>query len=98
MSETNINTMFFLHEVINDYLHHHHMSLRELSVRSEIPYSTIYSWSLGGRPKDLIKLKKLADSMLISLDQLIFKTTPKIELEDSKKIELKIELIIKKEK
>ena len=96
MSGFNEISEFLLHEVIHEFLGQHKISLRELSVQSEIPYSTIYSWSLGGKPKDLTKLKKLADTMELSLDQLIFKELSK-EISPLRTIQVKVEVTIKKE-
>ena len=96
MDRINQSDQFLLHKVIEEFLRLHNMSLRELSAVAEIPYSTIYSWSLGGKPKDIAKLKQLANAMNLSLDHLIFKKD--YEDEDSNKvIKMKVELIIRRD-
>ena len=96
MDRVNQFDEFLLHEVIEEFLLGHNMSLRELSTQADIPYSTIYSWSLGGKPKDIAKLKQLANVMGLSLDHLIFKQESQ-EDSGNKVIQMKVELVIKRE-
>ncbi|MCT4641817.1 MAG: helix-turn-helix domain-containing protein [Bacteriovoracaceae bacterium] len=48
------------------------LSLRLLSRETNIPYSTLFSWREGRPPKDMVKAKRLADYLEISLDELMF--------------------------
>ena len=47
-------------------------SLKALSRELEIPYTTLYSWSLNRTPRNLWALKKLADFADLRVDQLLF--------------------------
>ncbi len=42
-------------------------SFRGLSNKAKVPYSTLFSWTEGRCPKDMIKAKRLADYLEISL-------------------------------
>lgn len=48
------------------------LSVKDLSKLSGIPVSTLHEW-LGGRtPRDLVKVKKVAEALKISFNQLLF--------------------------
>src|SRR5690348_11139746 len=48
------------------------LSLKEISCHTGIPYSTLHTWLEDRQPKDVLKVKKLADYLGVSLDFLLF--------------------------
>ena len=66
------------------------LSIKELSDMSGVPTSTLHEWQNGRSPRDPVKAKKLADSLDLTLDQLLFD-------EQLKKEPLQIEQIIKED-
>ena len=47
-------------------------SLKALSARTGIPYSTLHTWLQNRQPKDIVKVKRLADHLGVTLQQLLF--------------------------
>ncbi|MCT4642768.1 MAG: helix-turn-helix domain-containing protein [Bacteriovoracaceae bacterium] len=58
--------------VIKHYLENRRLSLRELAAKAQIPYSTLHSWQENRTPKDIEKVKRLANTIGINVDELIF--------------------------
>lgn len=56
------------------------ISLREISVQTKIPYSTLHTWLENRQPKDIVKVKALADFLSVSLHYLLFGEDEKIGL------------------
>lgn len=48
------------------------LALRTLSDRTGIPYSTLYTWLDHRAPKDLLKVKILAEHFHMKVDDLLF--------------------------
>jgi len=69
---TDIANEIKIREVIKAKVYELRIPLKELSRRTRIPYSTLFSWSEGRPPKDLVKAKRLAEYFQMSLDELLF--------------------------
>src|SRR5690348_3361475 len=48
------------------------VGLKELSRQTGIPYSTLHTWLSDRQPKDILKVKTLADFLGVNLDFLLF--------------------------
>ncbi len=55
------------------------IELKQVSLETNIPYSTLYAWTENRQPQSLIKLKRLADYFDITLDELLFQERTKKE-------------------
>lgn len=58
--------------VLKRQLKTQHLSLKEVSLKTGIPYSTLHTWLENRHPKDIIKVQKLADYLGLTLQQLVF--------------------------
>lgn len=47
-------------------------SLKWVSAQTGIPYSTLHTWLENRQPKDILKVKKLADFLGVGLHELLF--------------------------
>jgi transcriptional regulator with XRE-family HTH domain len=54
------------------YLDRNGLSLKEFSAKLGVPASTIHGWVNDVPPRNIIMLKKIADLMKCSIDQLCF--------------------------
>ena len=64
-------------EVLLRLLEKRGMSIRELSRQTGIPQRTLNQWAQpSSNPSDVIAIKKLADFLGVSVDYLLFGTTP----------------------
>ena len=48
------------------------LSLKEVSIQTGIPYSTLHTWLENRQPKDILKAKRLADFFGVDLHFLLF--------------------------
>ncbi|NJL25833.1 MAG: helix-turn-helix transcriptional regulator [Calothrix sp. SM1_5_4] len=48
------------------------LSLKQVSAQTGIPYSTLHTWLENRQPKDILKVKRLADYLQTSLTELLF--------------------------
>lgn len=48
------------------------LSLKQVSVQTGIPNSTLHTWLENRQPKDILKVKRLADFLGVSLHELLF--------------------------
>lgn len=48
------------------------ISLKKISAKTGIPYSTLHTWLQNRQPKDILKVKILADFLGADLEQLLF--------------------------
>jgi len=80
MSQMRIGSVF------KKLLEDQHISLKEVSVQTSIPYSTLHTWLQNSPPKDINKAKRLASFFGISLDHLLFgeETTAHFQSEEPK--------------
>lgn len=58
--------------VIKMLMYLRRLSLKELAEKSNVPYSSLYSWSENRPPKDIVKARRLADILKVTLDELFF--------------------------
>ncbi len=65
------------------YLNTNRISLSELAERLEVPTSTVHGWLNGVEPKNIITIKKIANLMNKSLDELCFNEAPRTEHQDT---------------
>lgn len=61
-----------LKEQLQFYLHLRNLTAAELARRSGVSAQTISYWISGGRPKDIAKLKSVADQLTTTLDNLLY--------------------------
>ncbi|MBL7664327.1 MAG: helix-turn-helix domain-containing protein [Bacteriovoracaceae bacterium] len=59
-------------KVLKHYLKAKKLNLKLVSQSTKIPYSTLYSWQENRPPKDIVKAKRLADFLGVTIDELIF--------------------------
>ncbi len=59
-------------KVLKSLMKKRNISLRELSLKTSIPYPTLHAWSIGRPPKDIVKLKVICDFFKISFEDLLF--------------------------
>jgi len=87
MSQIRIGSVF------KKLLEEQHKSLKEVSVQTSIPYSTLHTWLQNSPPKDINKAKRLASFFGVSLDYLLFgeETTGPFQSEEPKLKKLKEE-------
>lgn len=55
------------------------LSLRDLSKRSGVPYSTLQEWSTNRSPKNPVQIQKVASCLGVSMHYLIFGEEDKAE-------------------
>lgn len=48
------------------------LSLKQISDETQIPYSTLHTWLENRQPKDIVKVKVLADYLEVDFNQLLF--------------------------
>ena len=58
--------------VLKRLLQERRLSLKEISKKTLIPYSTLYTWYENRQPKYILKAQKLAYFLDLSLHQLLF--------------------------
>lgn len=63
-----------LAKMLTSILRERRWTLTKLAKESGVPVSTIHAWANGGKALDLDKLKKVSDTLEISLHQLVFGT------------------------
>lgn len=56
------------------------LTLKEVSLNTGIPYSTLHTWLENRQPKDILKVKRLADYLGVGLSELLFGETEEIDL------------------
>jgi len=59
-------------QVLKRLLREKRKTLKEISRDTGIPYSTLHTWQENRQPKDLIKARRLADHLGITLHKLLF--------------------------
>ena len=77
----NINNQ--ISKKLQSYLETHRLSLSELAERLEVPTSTVHGWLNGVAPKNILTIKRIANLMNKSLDELCFNETPKSRHQDT---------------
>ncbi|TXH50277.1 MAG: XRE family transcriptional regulator [Desulfurellales bacterium] len=69
-----------LRQVLRMELERRGWSLAELSRRSRVPKATVADWAAGRQPRDVAALKRVADVLGLTVDELCFgRTTPAAE-------------------
>jgi len=63
---TNLRTQLAL------YIEIRGLTLSELSRRAKVPKGTIHSWISGKSPKNIDAIKRVADTLKVSLDHLLY--------------------------
>jgi hypothetical protein len=58
------------------YLTHENLSIVELSNKLDVPVSTVHGWLNGVLPKNIVIIKKVANLLGKSVDELCFDETP----------------------
>lgn len=59
-------------DTLKELLEEKNLSLRELSKRSGVPYSTLQEWSSNRSPKNPVQTQKVAQSLGVSMHYLLF--------------------------
>lgn len=54
------------------YLEYSNFTVSELSRKAQVPKSTIHEWLQGSMPRNIDKLKSLANTLDVSLDHLCY--------------------------
>jgi transcriptional regulator with XRE-family HTH domain len=57
---------------LKNILRQRKLSLKQISADTGIPYSTLHTWLENRQPKDVIKVKVLADYLDVSFSELLF--------------------------
>lgn len=74
-------------QVIKRLIREKRTSLKEISRKTEIPYSTLHTWHENRQPKDIVKARKLADHLGVSLHELLFDLPDEREKNETKESE-----------
>lgn len=59
-------------KILKNLVNQKKVDLKQVSIETGIPYSTLHAWTENRPPKNLIQLKKLSEYFNISIDKLIF--------------------------
>lgn len=54
------------------YLEHKHYTITQLSKIAKVPKQTIHNWSVGQKPGDIRQVKKVAEALSTTIDNLMF--------------------------
>jgi transcriptional regulator with XRE-family HTH domain len=68
----NMGDTIRLGTVLKSILKSRGLSLKQVSVQTKIPYSTLHTWLENRQPKDIVKVKRLAVYLRVDLDFLLF--------------------------
>lgn len=68
---------------LQNYLYTNRLGLSEFSQILGVPVSTVHGWLNGVAPKDISTVKKIANLMNKSIDELCFNESPKKEYLDT---------------
>ncbi len=61
-----------LSRILKQLLYERDLSLKRLASTSGVPYSTLSEWATGRRPKDPAQVYKVARSLGVTLEHLLF--------------------------
>ncbi|MCT4641297.1 MAG: helix-turn-helix domain-containing protein [Bacteriovoracaceae bacterium] len=59
-------------DMLKELLNEQGLSLKDVEIKANIPHSTLYAWYENRQPKDIKKVKRLAELLDISIDELLF--------------------------
>ncbi|MFZ4402474.1 MAG: helix-turn-helix domain-containing protein [Pseudobdellovibrionaceae bacterium] len=59
-------------KVLKRLIEQNHKTLKAVSHETKIPYSTLHTWLENRKPRDILKVKQLAEYFGITLHQLLF--------------------------
>ncbi len=79
-----IKSLMNLKNQLKTYIKERNLTATELCRRAKVPRSTLTEWLSGRSPKDMRKLKRVADVLEISIDWLCYGNglEPKATIED----------------
>ncbi|KYG63981.1 hypothetical protein AZI86_14320 [Bdellovibrio bacteriovorus] len=61
------------------------ISIKELSLETEVPLKTIYGWIAGSHPRNLRDVKKVAEALGVTIESLCFASPSKTKSPTAKK-------------